>query len=126
VAEPVRASVPRSRLIDLVGREGLLTCYAALKHARLFIGNDSGLMHLAAAAGAPTLGLFGPSNEALYAPWGPLSRVARGPRSVGELREADPLFNQEICHMMDLPASSVLARAEALIEDSAAAFVCRT
>jgi heptosyltransferase-3 len=37
----------------------------------LFIGNDTGLMHLAAACGTPTLGLFGPSPVGRYAPWGP-------------------------------------------------------
>ncbi|MHB8528837.1 MAG: glycosyltransferase family 9 protein, partial [Caulobacteraceae bacterium] len=93
------------------------------KRARLFIGNDSGLMHLAAASGTPTLGLFGPSDEALYAPWGPLARVARGPRTFEEIRQIDPHLDQELCHMMDLAASSVLAKAEALLEDSATAAV---
>ena len=69
-AEPLRRSLPRERWIDLTGHAELLTAYAALKRARLFVGNDSGLMHLAAAAGAPTLGLFGPSDDRLYAPWG--------------------------------------------------------
>jgi ADP-heptose:LPS heptosyltransferase len=36
----------------------------------MFIGNDTGLMHIAAASGTPTLGLFGPSPVAQYAPWG--------------------------------------------------------
>src|SRR5205823_33932 len=62
VARSLRSTVSQERLIDLVGRESLLVSYAALKRARLFIGGDSGLMHMAAAAGAPTLGLFGPSD----------------------------------------------------------------
>lgn len=53
VAEAARRVIPRGKLIDLVGRVDPLVAYAALKRARLFIGNDSGLMHLAAAAGAP-------------------------------------------------------------------------
>ena len=114
-AAPVKAAVPRSRCIDLVGREDLLVCYAALKRARLFIGGDSGLMHLAAAAGAPTLGLFGPSDEALYAPWGPLARTVRGPRSFADFRRIDPTLSQALCHMMELSTSAVLAAATALI-----------
>src|SRR5205085_8020560 len=47
--------------IDLVGKTDLLTAAAVLRRAALFIGNDTGLMHIAAAVGAPTLGLFGPS-----------------------------------------------------------------
>ena len=64
-SETVRRVITRDRLIDLVGRVDLLTAYACLKRVRLFVGNDSGLMHLAAAAGAPTVGLFGPSEMIL-------------------------------------------------------------
>ena len=35
------------------------------------IGNDSGLMHLAAASGTPTMGLFGPTDASEYGPAGP-------------------------------------------------------
>src|SRR5262249_23722864 len=59
------------RAIDLVGKIHLLTVAAVIKRAVLFIGNDTGLMHLAAATGTPTLGLFGPSPIDQYAPWGP-------------------------------------------------------
>jgi len=55
---------------DLVGKADLLTAAAVLRRSVLFIGNDTGLMHLAAAAGVPTLGLFGPSPIEQYAPWG--------------------------------------------------------
>jgi ADP-heptose:LPS heptosyltransferase len=117
-AAPVKAAVPRSRCIDLVGREDLLVCYAALKRARLFIGGDSGLMHLAAAAGAPTLGLFGPSDEALYAPWGPLARTVRGARRFADFRQIDPTLSQALCHMMELSTPAVLAAATALIAET--------
>ena len=63
------ASVPGG-VIDLVGRTDLLTAAAVLRRCSLFIGNDTGLTHIAAAAGTPTLGLFGPSPVAQYAPWG--------------------------------------------------------
>ncbi len=69
-ALPLLAAIPESRRIDLVGRTDLLTAAAVLSRASLFVGNDTGLMHLAAAAGAPTLGLFGPSPYEQYAPWG--------------------------------------------------------
>lgn len=69
-AVPLIASLPASRCIDLVGKVDLLTAAAVLRRCSLFIGNDTGLMHLAAAAGTPTLGLFGPSPVEQYAPWG--------------------------------------------------------
>jgi ADP-heptose:LPS heptosyltransferase len=70
-AAAVLAAIPPDRLVDLVGRTDLLAAAAVLRRAALFVGNDTGLMHLAAAAGAPTLGLFGPSPAEQYAPWGP-------------------------------------------------------
>ncbi len=118
-AEAVRRVIPRARLVDTVGRVDLLTAYALLKRARLFIGNDSGLMHLAAAAGAPTLGLFGPSDERLYAPWGPKSRVLRGPRDFKTFKAIDPELNQVVCHMFDLPTPWVVAAARRLLEETA-------
>jgi ADP-heptose:LPS heptosyltransferase len=69
-AEPVLAAIPPGRAIDLVGRTELLTAAAVLRRCALFIGNDAGLMHIAAASGVPTLGLFGPSPVGQYAPWG--------------------------------------------------------
>ena len=69
----------------------LLAPTPALKRARLFIGNNSGLMQLAAAAGAPTLGLFGPSDERLYGPWGPTRAASlRGPRDFDAIPAAGP------------------------------------
>lgn len=111
-------AVPRERFINLVGRVDLLTAYACLKHARLFIGNDSGAMHLAAASGAPTLGLFGPSDERLYAPWGPNARVVRGPRNFEQIRAVDPKFSQALCHMMDLSVETVVKAAQGLLRET--------
>ena len=68
-AEPLLAAIPPDRRIDLVGTVDLLTAYACLQRCALYVGNDSGLMHMAAAAGIPTLGLFGPSRDEHYAPW---------------------------------------------------------
>jgi ADP-heptose:LPS heptosyltransferase len=67
--EPVRALLPR-----LVGPVGVLdnptlpTLAAALGHAHVFVGNDSGVSHLAAAVGAPSLVLFTSGMQA-WAPW---------------------------------------------------------
>ena len=44
---------------------------AVLFQAGVFVGNDSGVSHLAAASGAPTIALFGPTDPAVWAPLGP-------------------------------------------------------
>ncbi|BCK77567.1 lipopolysaccharide (LPS) heptosyltransferase [Acetobacter aceti NRIC 0242] len=67
MAAPVLA-IPGA--IDAGGRFTLAETAAMLQRCALFIGNDSGLMHLAAAAQTPTLGLFGPSRSSEYAPSG--------------------------------------------------------
>lgn len=85
MALPLIEALPPERCIDLVGRAGLLTAYAVLRRCALFVGNDTGVMHLAAAAGIPTLGLFGPSKEQLYAPWGKSAAVVRTPETYDEL-----------------------------------------
>ena len=51
----------------------------ALARAGLFLGNDAGVSHLAAATGAPTLALFGPTDPALWAPVGPKVATLRAP-----------------------------------------------
>ena len=84
-AQPVIDALPAERAIDLVGTVDLLTAAACLRRCRLFVGNDSGLMHLAAAAGVPTLGLFGPSPEWRYGPRGRCTAYVRTAESVAEL-----------------------------------------
>ncbi|MDP3298851.1 MAG: glycosyltransferase family 9 protein, partial [Phenylobacterium sp.] len=74
-----------------------------------------GLMHMAAAAGAPTLGLFGPSDDTQYGPWGPHTRVVRGVRDFEQIRLQDPGLNQSFCHMMDLSVDTVAKAAYDLL-----------
>jgi lipopolysaccharide heptosyltransferase III len=54
-----------------------LACW--LGTARIYIGNDSGPTHLAAAVGTPVVALFGPSDPAVWAPRGPHVAIAAAP-----------------------------------------------
>ena len=87
-ANKVLNVLPSDQVIDLVGIDGLLTVAACLERATLFVGNDSGLMHMAAAVGTPTVGLFGPSRDEIYAPWGEYGVAVRTPESFAELTTA--------------------------------------
>ena len=65
------------RVIDLAGRTDLLTFAAVLQRSRAVVANDSGAMHLAAAAGAQVIAVFGATNEHKTAP---LAAAADAPR----------------------------------------------
>jgi heptosyltransferase-3 len=79
MAAPVLAGLPGA--IDLVGALDLPQAAAVLARCALFVGNDSGLMHLSAATGTATIGLFGPTPASEYAPVGAkaLAVLAKGP-----------------------------------------------
>jgi ADP-heptose:LPS heptosyltransferase len=124
-ARAVLSCVPPGRLIDLVDRCDLPTAAACLRRARLYVGNDSGLMHLAAAAGTPTLGLFGPSPVEHYRPWGPLTAVAATRIPYAELvgapdfdhRTTDTLMDSLEVDRVEETARGLLARASAAGRD---------
>lgn len=61
---------------------------ALLEHAVLFIGNDTGAMHLAAAVGTPTVAVFGPSDPRRYGPYG------AGHRAIWNPPECAPCFDR--------------------------------
>jgi len=57
--------------VDMTGTTSLTEVVQVLNRVGVFVGNDSGLMHLAAALGTPTLGLFGSTNPDWTRPRGP-------------------------------------------------------
>jgi ADP-heptose:LPS heptosyltransferase len=68
---PVRwCAGPEEPLDEAVRFENLYDLAAWLAGARLYIGNDSGITHLAAAAGTPVVALFGPTDPAIWGPRG--------------------------------------------------------
>jgi heptosyltransferase III len=74
LAESIRAK-SRAPVVSLAGRLTLLQYAAVLKRCALFVGNDNGPMHMAAALGVPVVALFGPSNPAEWGPRGARTEV---------------------------------------------------
>jgi heptosyltransferase-2 len=60
--------------IDLTGQTTMGQLGAVLEGCDAFVGNDSGVMHIAAAVGTPVVALFGPSNYRAWGPWDPGGR----------------------------------------------------
>jgi heptosyltransferase-3 len=73
---PVRwCAGPEEPLPDAVRIADLYELACWLATARVYIGNDSGITHLAAAVGTPVVALFGPTDPRIWAPRGPQVRV---------------------------------------------------
>ena len=72
-------------IFDLFGNSSLIEIFYIMKNCKLFIGNDSGLMHLSALAKIKTIGLFGPSNKFKYRPWGERNICISSPKNPDEL-----------------------------------------
>ncbi|MDI1242344.1 MAG: lipopolysaccharide heptosyltransferase II [bacterium] len=69
----------RENHIDLTGKTDLATATAILSELDLFLSNDMGLAHIAAAVGTPTIVIFGPTNEDTTRPLGPYVEIIREP-----------------------------------------------
>lgn len=109
------AALPPRTIIDVAGSIDLPTAYACLERCNFYLGNDSGLMHMAAAAGIPTLGLFGPSSEILYGPMGQWCRALRGPRSFEDICHAPDFDHRSQKSLMeDLQVAAVIDAATEL------------
>jgi heptosyltransferase-3 len=66
---PLLDLAPAPQLLDVSGRLEFGQLATVLRQAALYIGPDTSVSHLAAAAGVPTLAIFGPTNPQRWAPW---------------------------------------------------------
>ena len=107
---------PDARVINLIGTMPLLTIYSLMQRSLFYFGNDSGLMHMAAASGIPTLGLFGPSRENHYSPWG--GTFVRTPESFDDIiKRPDYDRHKQISWMTSLTTDDVLIALNNMIDE---------
>ena len=108
-----------ARVRDLTGadlRNGIL----AMAAAKVAISNDSGLMHIAAALGTPTMGIFGPTSPYLWAPLNGLAATVQTKTVVPCQPCHRPVctMNEHRC-MRDIAASDVVAIAARVLSEAA-------
>ncbi len=119
LVNPITTALPTA--FNLVGQLSIPETTVLLQQTSLYIGNDSGLMHLAAALGIPTLGLFGPSRLAHYRPWGTHAAYVQTDLSYDELISA-PNYNHRTTGtlMASLRVENVLHAVNKLLSSSRA------
>ncbi len=90
-----------ANIVSYSGKRGLIATNLKLGHLAalidscgLFIGNDSGPMHMAAALGVPIVAFFGPSDPAIWSPLSPHAKVMRN----APLMECQPCDQKNCPH----------------------------
>jgi predicted lipopolysaccharide heptosyltransferase III len=82
--------------VSAAGQITLLQLGALIKRASLFVGNDAGPMHVAAAVQTPVVGLFGPTNPRVWSPWG------KGHEVIWKQIDCTPCWKDDDCDRGDL------------------------
>jgi heptosyltransferase-1 len=101
------------------GAARLISCsiaelIALTRRARLFVGGDTGPLHLAAALGVPVIAIFGPTDPARNGPYGTRSIVLRNPASRTSLSHTD----QPDLGLLQITTNGVVRSARRLLETS--------
>jgi lipopolysaccharide heptosyltransferase I len=95
----VAASGGRARLAPATG--SVLDLAALLERARLFVGGDTGPMHLASAVSTPSVALFGPKDPRTYGPFHARRRVvAHGEPGAGRMEDISVEAALEACRAL--------------------------
>ncbi|RWH71219.1 glycosyltransferase family 9 protein [Mesorhizobium sp.] len=115
----------KTPIVNLAGSVPLETLPALFKQARLFLGNDSGPMHMAAAAGIPVVGLFGLQSPVRWGPVGapsipvrpsmPCDCVGDGLCERPDPNKACCVWRLEVAHVVEA-VLELLARTETALE----------
>ncbi len=101
-------------IIDLFGYNLTLTS-AYMKKSDFFIGNDSGLMHLAVASELRVISLFGPTNDAVYGPNSDKNIVIRTKENYDYFKSLK--INENKSYMISIKPETVFKNCEKIIND---------
>jgi heptosyltransferase-2 len=104
--------------LNLCGVTSIRENIAVYRASNLFFGVDSGPLHMAAAAGIPVVGLFGPTDERKWGPWGDGHRIVSKylachpckPHKCGDHQCMDRISAGEALAAMEHTVQAVLAR----------------
>ena len=107
--------INKDLVIDLFGYNLTLTS-AYMKKSDIFIGNDSGLMHLAVASKLRVISLFGPTNNTVYGPFGDKNVVIRTEETYDYFRSIK--IDENKSYMSSIKPEIVFKQCEKIINDN--------
>jgi heptosyltransferase I len=118
-AGPGEEAIAQTTIVASEGTAGVVSCsigelIALTRRARLFIGGDTGPLHLAAALQVPVVAIFGPTDPARNGPFGTKSLVLRNAASrtsLSHTSKADP-------GLLKITADKVIAAARTLLKEA--------
>lgn len=113
----VAAAMTTAAPLDLVGQTDIPQLVALYRRCALVIGPDSGALHLAVAAGVPTIHLYGPADPVRFGPWGDPARqrVVRAGMHCARCGDLSPGRPRGAACMLAIGVEDVLAVARDLL-----------
>ncbi len=102
---------------NLMGKTALSQLVSVMKRSQLLIGNDGGPMHMAAAVGCPVVGLFGPTDPAVWGPRGSKVKVIYKGVDCEKCFYTECLRGEESC-MRQISVEEVCQTAQSLLQVS--------
>jgi len=102
-------------IIDLFGLDLTLTS-AYMKKSILFVGNDSGLMHLSVASKLRVISLFGPTNDRVYGPYGKKNIILRTKENLDYFKSIN--IDENKSYMNSISLNFVLQNCEKLLNEN--------
>ena len=105
-----------NKVINRCGKQHLLNDYGLLLKSRIFVGNDSAMMHMAALANTQTIGLFGPTNDNIYFPKiFENCHLVRSSKSYEELLKKTENLTLNNCLMDDVAYNEVINKIDTIL-----------
>jgi heptosyltransferase II len=111
--EEIISRMRTTRTANLAGRADMLTSMAVMNLSEMVISNDTGSAHLAVAASARVLTIFGPTSAGATAPYGPDAHVIQGIAECAPCRHFRCPHDRHPC-MRSVTPQAVMERVEEL------------
>ena len=110
----LKINIKDENIIDLFGASLTMTS-AYMSKSNLFIGNDSGLMHLAVASKLRVVALFGPTDDSIYGPYGGNNSIIRTPETIRHFKSIN--LDHNISYMNSIKPEIVLKKCTTILNE---------